>query len=365
MSTIRDLLERAVQLRASDVHIKAQQKAFFRVNGLLQPATKNPFSAEIIRTIVTELASPHIATRLAESHEADFSYQEPGVGRVRVNVFFGQGEPAIALRLVQTHIPTIEELNLPETLNTLIDLPRGIVILSGTTSSGKSSTLAALIGGINRKFERRIITIEDPIEYVFADDHSIITQREVGLDTRTFGGALQQVLRQDPDIILIGEIRDAETLRIALLASETGHLIFTTLHASTAAVAIVRLLDELPVSERDKIRLALADNLQAVICQRLLPDVDGQLMPAAEILLNTPMVKSILLRNQMDLLSAAIETGGEDGMQTFDQSIYRLIKDGQITEETGMRYATNKDMLHMNLQGIFLDDAKRILSALR
>ena len=292
------------------------------------------------------------------------SRQEPDVGRFRVNVFYGQGEPAIAFRHVKARIPTLEELNLPEVLNTLIDAPRGIVILSGATGSGKSSTLAALIGGINRKYERRIITVEDPIEYTFTDDRSIITQREVGLDTTSFGGSLRQVLRQDPDIILIGEIRDAETLRIALLAAETGHLVFTTLHASSAALAVPRLLDEFPKSERDQSRQALAANLQAIICQRLIPDVDGVVIPAVEILFNTPTVKKLLSSDRLDVLPAAIETGGEDGMQTFDQAIYKLIKEGRVTEQDGMEYASNADQLRMNLQGIFLDDSRRILSSL-
>ena len=364
MSIIHDLLALAVETGASDVHITSQQKAYFRLNSILRPASDDPYSAEIVRAIVAELVPPHAAANLADTHEADFSLHEPGVGRFRVNVFYGQGEPAIALRHVKARIPTIGELNLPEALHILIDAQRGIVILSGATGSGKSSTLAALIGGINRKYERRIITVEDPIEFTFDDDRSIITQREVGLDTVSFGEALRQVLRQDPDIILIGEIRDAETVRIALRASETGHLVFTTLHASSAALAVPRLLDEFPKSERDQSRQALAANLQAILCQRLIPDVDGVVIPAVEILFNTPTVKKLLLRDQLDVLSAAIETGGDDGMQTFDQAIYKLIREGRVTEKDGMDYATNPDKLRMNLQGIFLDDSRRILSSL-
>lgn len=364
MSIIHDLLVYAVETGASDVHIKAHQKVYFRINSILQPASEDVYTADAVRAIVADIVPPHVAGSLAETHEADFSLHEPDVGRFRVNVFYGQSEPAIAFRHVRAEIPTIEGLNLPEVLNTLIDAPRGIVILSGATGSGKSSTLAALIGGINRKYERRIITVEDPIEYTFEDDCSVITQREVGLDTLSFREALRQVLRQDPDVILIGEIRDAETLRIALLAAETGHLVFTTLHASSAALAVPRLLDEIPKSERDQSRQALAANLQAIVCQRLIPDLDGVVVPAVEILFNTPTVKKILLRDQLDLLPAAIETGNEDGMQTFDQAIYKLIKDGRIAEQDGLEYATNVDKLRMNLQGIFLDESRRILSSL-
>ncbi|MEO5367207.1 MAG: PilT/PilU family type 4a pilus ATPase [Magnetococcus sp. WYHC-3] len=364
MSIIHDLLDLAVETGASDVHIKSQQKAFFRINSILRPASEDPYSAEVVRDIVKDIVPPHAVAKLAQTHEADFSLLEPDVGRFRVNVFYGQGEPSIALRHVKARIPTIEELRLPESLGTLIDAPRGVVILSGATGSGKSSTLAALIGGINSKHERRIITVEDPIEFTFTDERSVITQREVGLDTLTFGDALRQVLRQDPDVILIGEIREAETLRTALLASETGHLVFTTLHAASASQAVPRLLDEFPKSERDQSRQALATNLHAIICQRLIPDVDGVVIPAVEILFNTPTVRKILMRDQLDLLSAAIETGGEDGMQTFDQAIYKLIKEGLVTETDGMEYASNPDKLRMNLQGIFLDDSRRILSSL-
>ncbi len=364
MSIIRELLALAVETGASDVHIKAQQKAYFRINSMLQPASEDPYSAEAVRAIAENIVPAHAVAKLAQTHEADFSLHEPGVGRFRVNVFYGKGEPAIALRHVKARIPSLEDLNLPEALSALIDAPRGIVILSGATGSGKSSTLAAIIGGINRKYDRRIITVEDPIEFTFEDARSIITQREVGLDTASFGEALRQVLRQDPDIILIGEVRDAETLRIALLASETGHLVFTTLHASSAAQAVPRLLDEFPKSERDQSRQALAGNLHAIICQRLIPDVDGVVIPAVEILFNTPTVRKILMRDQLDVLPAAIETGNEDGMQTFDQSIYKLIKEGRVTEADGMEYASNPDKLRMHLQGIILDDSRRILSSL-
>ena len=364
MSILHDLLALAVEMGASDVHLTSNQKAYFRLHSLLQPASDAPYTAEIIRAIVADIVPPHAADKLARTHEADFSLHEPEVGRFRVNVFYGQGEPSLALRHIKSRIPTLAELCLPEALRTLIDAPRGIVILSGATGSGKSSTLAALIGGINRKYARRIITVEDPIKFTFTDERSIITQREIGLDTDSFGEALRQVLRQDPDIILIGEIRDAETLRIALLAAETGHLVFTTLHASSASQAVPRLLDEFPKSEREQARQALAGNLQAIICQRLIPDVDGAVIPAVEILFNTPTVQKLLLRDQLDHLSAAIETGAEDGMQTFDQAIYQLIQAGRVTERNGMEYATNADKLRMNLQGIFLDESRRILSSL-
>lgn len=364
MSIIRELLEQAVALGASDIHIKVNQQPFFRINSILQPGGYEPFSIEDVRAIASDLVPPHAQKLIDETHEADFSHLEPEVGRFRVSVFHGQGEPAVAMRYVKSHIPTIEELRLPLVLDSVSDALRGIVILSGTTGCGKSTTLAALIGNINRKYQRRIITIEDPIEFTFDDDKSVFTQREVGLDTPSFVSGLKQVLRQDPDVILIGEIRDPETLRIAILAAETGHLVFTTLHSASASQAIPRLLDEFPRSEHDQIRNALSMNLHAVICQRLIPDKHGSMIPAVEILFNTPTVKKLLAKNQLETIHAAIETGGEDGMQTFDQSIYNLIKSDLVTEEDGMEYASNPEQLRMSLQGIFLDESRRILSSL-
>ena len=262
----------------------------------------------------------------------------------------------------KSEIPTLESLNLPPILKRCAEAPAGVVIISGTTSSGKSTTLAALVGLINNNFERRIITIEDPIEYEFTDAKSTITQREVGLDTRSFATGLRQVLRQDPDVILIGEVRDAESLRIGLMAAETGHLVLTTLHSGTAAQAIPRLLNEFPADDQDRIRLAVAANLHSVICQRLIPTAQGGLVPAVEILFNTPMVRKLIVQNQLDHLHDAIETGNEDGLQTFDQAIYQLIRQHVVTERVGLEHATNAEKLRMNLEGIFLDESRRILA---
>ncbi len=363
MSVLRELLAKAVELEASDVHITPGQQPCYRVRGDLQAAPFEILSADAVREIVADVVPPHVRNQLDQTHESDFSFREEGVGRFRVNVFFGEGEPALALRYVKAQIPTIEELRLPPILNRLADAARGIVILSGPTGCGKSSTLAALIGNVNRSYRRRIITIEDPIEYAFVDDKSMITQREVGLDTLTFSDGLHQVLRQDPDVILIGEIRDPETLRIAILAAETGHLVFTSLHAATASQAIPRLLDEFPRGEQDQLRMSLAANLQAVICQRLVPARSGGMVPAVEILFNTPTVHKLISRNQVEMLHAAIETGNEDGMQTFDQSIYRMLKERIITEKDAFEHASQPEQLRMNLQGIFLDESRRILTS--
>jgi len=361
MSILKDLLKRAVDLEASDIHLKPDQEPCYRVHGRLAASDFENLTQKGMFEIVEDICPAHLVESFKTTHEADFSHVEDGVGRFRVNVFLGQGVPTIAMRHVKTDIPTFEQLRLPPQLKDLSHVQRGIILLAGTTGSGKSTTLAAIIGEINRTQKRRIITVEDPIEYVFADIQSIITQREVGLDTLSFEESLKHLMRQDPDVILIGEMRDPVSIRTALLAAETGHLVLSTLHAGTADQAVPRILDVFPAHEQDQIRMAIAANLSAVVCQRLLPDINDKAYPAVEILINTPTVMKLLEKNQLEVLGAAIETGGEDGMQSFNQSIYDAIMNGTITEEEGMRHATNPESLRLNLQGIFLDEGKRIL----
>lgn len=362
MSIINELLARAVALDASDVHIKSNYDPFFRIHGVLTESGFEKTTSEHMQEIVNDIMPAHLVETFQREHEADFSLQETGVGRFRVNVFMAQGIPTVAMRYVKSAIPTFEMLRLPLQLKNLANAERGIILLSGTTGSGKSTTMAAVIGEMNRTQRNRIITIEDPVEYVFEDDQSVITQREVGLDTLTFDNALKHILRQDPDVIFIGEMRDQNSIRTALLAAETGHLVLSTVHAGTCSLAVPRILDVFPEVEHDQIRMAIAGNLYAVVCQRLIPDVQGSVIPAVEILLNTPTVRKLLEKNQLEVIGAAIETGNEDGMQTFNQAIYHHIKAGLITEREGMRYATNPESLRMNLQGIFLDEGKRILA---
>ncbi len=361
MSSIHDLLERAISVSASDIHLKTNQEPFYRVNGELTESGYAALTKQDLQSIVNEILPDYLHDNFARDHEADFSHSEENVGRFRVNVFLSQGLPTVAMRHVKDQIPTFEGIRVPTQLGTLAHVKRGIILLSGTTGSGKSTTLAAIIGEINRTQRRRIITVEDPVEYVFTDDQSVITQREVGLDTLSFENSLKHLMRQDPDVILIGEMRDTTSIRTAFLAAETGHLVLSTLHAGTADLAVPRILDVFPAEEHDTIRMAIAANLHAVVCQRLIADTSGSVVPAVEIMINTSTVRKLLERNQLDVLGAAIETGKEDGMQSFNQSIYGLIKAGLITEAEGMRHATNPESLRMNLQGIFLDEDKRIL----
>ncbi len=361
MSVLQPILAKAVKMEASDIHITHDQQPIFRVHGDLTDSGFEKATSEDLANIIKDIIPPHVAEVYQNEHEADFSLEEEGCGRFRVNIFNCQGEPTIVMRHVKTAIPTFEELRVPEQLTDLAQAQRGIILMAGTTGSGKSTTLAAIIGEINRTQRRRIITVEDPIEYTFKDDQSVISQREIGLDTLSFDKALKHLMRQDPDVILIGEMRDSTSIQTALLAAETGHLVLSTLHAGTADQAIPRMLDVFPAAEQDQIRVGIAGNLYAIICQRLVPDTQGGAIPVVEIMINTSTVRKLIQKNQLDVLGAAIETGGDDGMQTFNQSVYNHIKAGLITEADGMRFATNAESLRMNLQGIFLDEGSRIL----
>jgi twitching motility protein PilT len=248
-----------------------------------------------------------------------------------------------------------------ETLKKIAESPRGIVLLAGSTGCGKSTTLAAMIEHINATFKKHIITLEDPIEYVFDDNQSVIEQREVGLDTQSFEMGLKHILRQDPDIIMIGEMRDATSFTAAMSAADTGHLVLSTLHTTNASQSVTRILDFFKADEREQVRRQLASTLQAVVCQRMVTTINGSVTPALEIMINTPTVKKLMEENRLDKLPAAIETGIEDGMQNFNQALFNLVKARKITEKEALAKATNPQALEMNFKGIFLDEARRIL----
>ena len=360
MFDLDQILTNAVAHGASDIHLKSNQRPFFRINRTLTEVETELVHPQALMAAIQRIIPPHLLKVFDHTHEADFSYSVVGVGRFRVNAFMAQGVPVLALRNVKTEIPTFGELNLPPVMEKIALSRRGIIIIAGTTGSGKSTTLASMIEYMNQNARRRVVTVEDPVEYIFTDKKSIITQREVGQDTESFEQALKHVLRQDPDVIVIGEMRDAGTLKTALMAAETGHLVITTLHAATAPVAIPRMLELFPNEEWEHARLVFASVLQAVVCQRLVRSVDGGLGPAVEIMLNTPVVKHSLEQNKVDLLAEAIETGNLDGMQSFNQSLKQWISSGKVTEEEGMKYATSQGALRMALGGIS-SNSRRIL----
>ncbi len=361
MSAVHDILKHAVSLDASDVHLKPGARPFWRIRGSLIESEFPPLDSAALARVAAEILPAHLAARAEQESELDFSHHEQGVGRFRVNVFQSHGQPTLAFRYVKTRVPSLDELHLPPILERLALADSGIIMLCGSTSSGKSTTLAALVRCINVRQRLRIITIEDPVEYLFADDRSVITQREVGLDTPSFHSALKHVMRQDPDVIMIGEMRDHASLSVALGAAETGHLVLSTLHVNTAAQSVHRILDFFPNAERDQVRLTLSATLHAVLCQRLVPAAGGGVLPAVEIMVNTPTVRKLIADNKLEVLPAAIETGAEDGMQTFNQALYKMIKSGAVTEADGLAQSPSPEQLKMNLQGIFLDEGRRIL----
>ncbi len=363
MEYLHSLLKFAINMGASDIHIKPEHHATIRISGELFPVQVDPPTKEQVQEIVRHILPRHLETRLEREKEVDFSYLHESLGRFRTNVYFQRGLPCIAMRFVKAHIPSFAELHLPAQLGQIAGAERGVVLVTGATGCGKSSTMACMVEHINQTEKTHIITLEDPIEYTFQDKQSVVEQREVGLDTLSFERALVHVMRQDPDVIMVGEMRDSQSFMAALAAADTGHLVLTTLHTTTAYSSIGRIMDFFPAHEREQIRRQIASNLQAIICQRLVPAIAGGVVPAVEIMINTPTVRKLIEDNRLDVLQAAIETGTEDGMQTFNQALFNLVKAKMITEDNALATATNPDALKMNFRGIFLDESRRILAS--
>lgn len=361
MELFHRILKIAVEGNASDIHIKTATPVIFRINRELI-AVECPYpTLEWMNKVVETITPVHLKKRLDEDREVDFSYYLPDVGRFRTNLFQQRGQWCFAMRYVRNVVPSFEQLGLLEQIKKIAEEPRGIVLVSGSTGCGKSTTLAAMIEHVNNNFKRHIITLEDPIEFVFEDNQCVIEQREVGLDTQSFHHALKHVLRQDPDIIMIGEMRDDISFAAAMSGADTGHLVISTLHTNTAALSVVRILDFFKAEEREQIRRQLAGTLRAVICQRMVPSLNGKMTPALEILINSPMVRKLIEDNRLDKLSAAIETGIDDGMVSFNQSLFNLVKAGKVSEKEALAKATNPQALEMNFKGIFLNEGGRIL----
>jgi twitching motility protein PilT len=363
MELFERILKIAVDGGASDLHIKIGTPVIFRINRELIAVECPHPTADWMNKVVTAITPVHLKKRLDEEREIDFSYLIPNVGRFRTNLFQQRGQWCLAMRHVKTNVPSFEELGLLEQIKKIAEAPRGIVLIAGSTGCGKSTTLAAMIEHINNNFKKHIVTLEDPIEFVFEDNQSILEQREVGLDTMSFHHALKHVLRQDPDIIMVGEMRDDISFAAAMSAADTGHLVLSTLHTTTAAQSITRILDFFKAEEREQIRRQLAGTLRGVICQRMVTTVEGTKMtPALEILINSPFVRKLIEENRLDKLSAAIETGIDDGMITFNQSLFNLVKSGRVTEKEALAKASNPQALEMNFKGIFLNEGGRIVS---
>jgi twitching motility protein PilT len=352
MFDIATALRTLVEREGSDLHVKIDSPPVARMHGDLIPLEGfGKLSAEDTKQAFHEIAEPRSLTEFESDGEADFSYALPGVSRFRVNVFKQRGAISIVCRAIPFQIRSIDDLGLPEVVRELAEEPRGIVLVTGTTGSGKSTTLAAMIDHINETRARHIITLEDPIEYLHADKNSIVNQREVGSDTIGFGRAMRRVLRQDPDVILIGEMRDEETVRTALSAAETGHLVLSTVHTLDATETINRIIDFFPPHQQQQARVMLAATLKGAIAQRLVPDLTGEgRVPASEVMVVTGRVQDLILNpEETGKITEVIAEGEYYGMRTFDQALLTYVAAGRITEQVAMEYASNPHDLKLML----------------
>ena len=353
--TLKQMLEQMLSTKASDLHIRIGVRPTLRIDGMLRTIAEEPVSPQEMEEIMNQILNEDQKKRFLQRSELDLALSVSKMGRFRINFYRQRGTAGVAIRAVNTIIPSFEELNLPPVLKNLADHRRGLIILTGTTGSGKSTTLASMIDHINSTRGENILTIEDPIEYIHRNKKSIVSQREVGADTESFIAALRHAFRQDPDVILVGEIRDLETMSITLTAADTGHLVLTTLHTLNAVETVNRIISFFPPHQHQQIRLLLAATLRAIICQRLLPrsDCPGR-VPAVEVLVNTGLVSEYVVDPlKTSLIPELIESGAiQYGMQSFDQSIMDLYKKEMISYEEALLQATNPSDFELRVKGI-------------
>ena len=364
---IRKLLKAMVEKDASDIHLKVGACPIFRIHRVLvQQEDYGKLTGDQMAKIINTIASEGQRSRFEEKSETDYAYIAKGIGRFRVNIFKQRGEPGIVMRRVREEIPTFKQLNLPPVFEKIAGMDRGMVLVTGGSSTGKSTTLASIIDYINKNKNKHIMTLENPIEYIHKDKKSVINQREIGVDTESFHEALRHIIRQDPDVIVIGEMRDRESVSVSISAAETGHLVLSSFHAEDTAQATVRLLDFYPDSEKDHMRMQLANNLTAVTSQRLLKTVNSEkddipkLVPAVEVLMVTSVVSKLIRDSKLKNLYKVLQSG-EDGMRSFNMSLVELFQKKLITREEALSKSSNPEALKINLKGIYLDEDKGIL----
>lgn len=352
---INDLLKLAVESGASDIVIKSEKPGYLRLGGRLRSVEMDPITCEHAQAFVDEKVPRIFKDKWDKEGQVDFAYAADDIGRFRVNAFHQRGLVSIVFRHIKSRPPTFEELNIEsETLVKMCQVKDGILLICGATGSGKSSTMAAMLNWVNQNMDKHIVTIEDPIEYTFSDDKSLFQQREIGLDVPSFELAIKSVLRQNPDIILIGEMRDKETFETAISAAETGHLVFSTMHAATVAQSLTRLFEFFPPEQLAQARRQIAGSLRGFICQKLIPALEGGGRYAAhEILIADTTVRNLILEGQNDKIQQLLESGGDQGSKSFNKDLYRLIKEGKISKADGLRFSPNPPALEMNLKGIF------------
>lgn len=351
-----EVLKLAVEANSSDVVIKSSKPAYFRISGRLKPVDMDPIEGEIVRGFVNATVPRNFRGVWDRDGQVDYAYAAEDVGRFRVNAFHQRGSASVVFRYIKSRAPTFEQLNLDQdTLIRLAQSKDGILLVCGATGSGKSSTMAAMLNWINQNLDRHIISIEDPIEYTFTDDKSVFQQREIGIDVADFPMAVRAVLRQNPDIIFIGEMRDKETFETAISAAETGHLVLSTMHASTVQQSLTRLFEFFPPDQVTQARRQVSGAIRGFICQKLIPALEGGgRYVALEILVADSTVRNLILEGHFEKIQQLLELGDESGSKSFNRDLYNLIKTAKISKADGMRFSPNPPALEMNLKGIFI-----------
>ena len=349
---IEMLLQEVINQHASDLHLQVGLPPMLRIDGALTPVANTPsLDVETTERLIFSILDNEQKQILLKDKEFDFSFAFGDIGRFRVNAFHERGNIAAAMRLIPNDIPTLAELGLPAVVESFADYPRGLVLVTGPTGSGKSTTLAALLDKINSERSEHIITIEDPIEFTHKSKRSVIVQREVHYDTYSFSAALRSALREDPDVVLIGEMRDLETISAAITIAETGHLVFATLHTNSASQSIDRMVNVFPPHQQPQIKAQLGNMLMAICSQRLIPAIGGGRLVSAEILVANPAVRNIIREGKSHQLDQVIQTSAKEGMQSMDRTLVQLVQSGQITYDEAKNYAVDLDDLNRMMRG--------------
>ncbi len=357
--TIDSLLKKAVELGASDLHFIVGEVPSFRIDGKILKAKLEPVTEDDMLKAIDTMAPGAMRDKIFKSYDFDFPYEIEGAARFRVNVAMSFGYHSMTIRLVSFDIPSFKELNLPESVENFSHFENGIVLVTGVAGSGKSTTIASIIEHINENQKKHIVTIEDPVEYVYKSKKSIFTQRQIGIDTANYIDGLKYALRQDPDVILIGEIRDMETVQSALHAAETGHLVFATLHTFNAVQTINRVLSFFNPVEREAVRSQFAEVFRGTISQKLLPKANGKgRVPAVEILFSTPTIKDFILKDELEEIYKLVQKGGYNDMITFNQCLYNLLKQNVITQEIALEHSDNPNELMHYIRGVYSGSEK-------
>ena len=349
---IETLLEESIKRKASDLHLQYGLPPILRVDGVLTPiAGNNPLNEETVKNLIFATLDEEQQKILMQDKEFDYSFAFGDIARFRVNAFHERGKLAASFRLIPNQIKNINDLGMPAIVETFAEFPRGLVLVTGPTGSGKSTTLAALVDKINREKSAHIITIEDPIEFTHKSQRSVIAQREVHYDTFSFAAALRSALREDPDVVLIGEMRDLETIQAAITIAETGHLVFATLHTNSAAQSIDRMIDVFPAHQQPQVRTQLSNMLMAICAQRLVPAIGGGRVVAAEIMVANSAIRALIRDGKTHQLDTAIQTGADQGMQTMDRTLAKLVQTGVITYDSAREFAVDINELNRLVKG--------------